>query len=235
VNAVHDAATVALLRDGGDGVQTWLLTRKVSLVFAAGRSVFPGGRVEDEDADLPYAAPPPGPWPPRIYGAAVRETFEETGLLLSVPAAYRPEARADVEAGRLSFGALLRRHRLAVDVSALRPWDRWITPPGEPRRYDTRFFVAAIPDGVDVAHVSGEASAAGWVSVRQALAEGERGARQLLPPTLATLTVLASYPRVADVLAAAGERTLSPIEPRIRVLDGVRYVELPNGATVRMP
>src|SRR6184192_969444 len=108
---VRDAATVVLLRDGPMGIEAWLLTRVEKMVFAAGMSVFPGGRVDEEDADLPWSGPPPTRFAARfrcperlarsLVGAAVRETFEETGILLTKPVAALPEARADVEAGRL--------------------------------------------------------------------------------------------------------------------------------------
>ncbi|MGH3744199.1 MAG: NUDIX hydrolase, partial [Mycobacteriales bacterium] len=152
--AVRDAATVALVRDGTDGLQTWLLTRVEQMVFAGGMSVFPGGRVDAADARLPFRAGAAAGVAQRfacderlaleLLGAAVRETFEETGVLLATPVTDLSAARTDVEEGRVSFGELLRANGMTIDAQALRPWSRWITPPGEsPRRYDTRFFVGA--------------------------------------------------------------------------------------------
>ncbi|HEY7048576.1 MAG TPA: NUDIX domain-containing protein [Jatrophihabitantaceae bacterium] len=226
---VRDAATVVLLRDGPDGVEAWLLTRVAQMVFAAGMTVFPGGRVEDSDADLPWAGPPPVG--AAFVGAAVRETFEETGVLLGGGSVDLSAARADVEGGRVGFGELLRSHGLTIDASGLRPWARWVTPEGESRRYDTRFFVAALPDGAAPDHVTSEADRAGWVGVADALAEGERGERLLMPPTLMTLRSIAAHPTVADVLTAAPGRPLEPVRP---VLDG-DHVRLPDGTRMRLP
>lgn len=210
---VRDAATVVLLRDGARGVDAWLLTRVAHLAFAAGMTVFPGGSVEPGDADLPWIGPPPAE--AALVGAAVRETFEETGVLLGVPQLDLRAERAAVEAGRAPFGALLRSHGAAIDASGLRPWARWITPDVEARRYDTRFFVAALPVGAEPAAVSGEAVRAAWVPVAGALAQRERGERRMLPPTIMTLRSLEPHAAVADVLAAASGRSLEPIRPRV--------------------
>ena len=220
---IRDASTVVLLRDGAPSVEAWLLTRVARMAFAAGMTVFPGGRVEPGDADLPWVGVPPAE--PALVGAAVRETFEETGVLLGVPRLDLRAARADVEAGRALFGALLRSHGAAIDASGLRPWARWITPEAEARRYDTRFFVAALPAGAEPAAVTGEAVRAGWVPVAEALGQRDRGERRMLPPTIMTLRSLAPYGAVADVLAAASGRSLEPIRPSVE--NG--QVVLPDG------
>jgi 8-oxo-dGTP pyrophosphatase MutT (NUDIX family) len=224
---IRDAATVVLLRDGAWGVEAWLLTRAARMAFAAGMTVFPGGRVEPGDADLPWAGTPPDE--PALVGAAVRETFEETGVLLGMPRLDVSAARNDVEAGRTSFGAVLRARGAAIDGSGLCPWARWITPEGEARRYDTRFFVAALPQGQEPAAVTAEAVRAGWVGVAEALAERERGERRMLPPTIMTLRSIAAFPVVADVLAAAAGRSLEPIRPtlengQVRLPGGERFI-----------
>lgn len=220
---LRDASTVVLLRDGARGIEAWLLTRVAHLAFAAGMTVFPGGRVEQGDADLPWAGTPPAE--AALVGAAVRETFEETGVLLGVPHLDLRADRADVEAGRTPFGPLLRSHGAAIDASRLRPWARWITPEAEARRYDTRFFVAALPGGAEPAAVTGEAVRAGWVPVADALAQRDRGERRMLPPTIMTLRSIEPFPVVADVLAAAAGRSLEPV--RARIENG--QVVLPGG------
>jgi 8-oxo-dGTP pyrophosphatase MutT (NUDIX family) len=247
---VRDAATVVLLRDGDAGIETWLLTRVAQMAFAAGMSVFPGGRVDERDAALPMAGDTAAlaarfdcaPELARaLVGAAVRETFEETGVLLTRPAAdLSPEVaaqvRADVEEGRRGFGDVLAEYGLAIDTDALRPWARWITPAGERRRYDARFFVGALPDGVEPQDVTSESSAAGWLPVRIALEQGLRGERGLMPPTQVTLNAIAAHPTVADVLAAAAAQPLTPVEPRLQVApDGTPSVLLPDGTVVEIP
>jgi 8-oxo-dGTP pyrophosphatase MutT (NUDIX family) len=242
---VRDASTVVLLRDGADGLESWLLTRVTQMVFAAGMTVFPGGRVDDADRDLPFA---PGAADATaqgfgcdpglalaLLGAAVRETFEETGVLLTTPPAQLPDAVADVEAGRTGFGDLLREHGLVVDADALRPWARWITPPAEVRRYDTRFFVGALPAGAEAQDVTSESSEASWVPVAAAVDQAKAGERLLLPPTMFTLTSLLPFASVADVFAAAADRVLDPVEPKLRFADGELVAELPDGTTIALP
>lgn len=243
---IRDAATVVLLRDGDEGIETWLLTRVKQMAFAAGMTVFPGGRVDDADADLPFSGGGTGEIAARfgcdetqaraLLGAAVRETFEETGVLLTAPAADLAARRLDVETGVIGFGELLREHQLAVDASGLRPWSRWVTPAGETRRYDTRFFIVALPDGVHAQDVTTESSSADWVPVGEALEQAQRGERKLLPPTLATLSSIAAFATVQDALAAAVERDLRPVRPNIRLTDdGNVIADLPDGTSISLP
>jgi 8-oxo-dGTP pyrophosphatase MutT (NUDIX family) len=242
---VRTAATVVLLRDHVDGLQAWLLTRVKQMVFAAGMSVFPGGRVDEADPELPFEPGAEHAVAARfgcderqaraLLGAAVRETFEETGVLLSAPAADLSGAHTDVEAGRMSFGDLLRANGLTVDAGALRPWARWITPPGEVRRYDTHFFVAALPEGADAQDVTTESSAASWLRPGEALEQAQRGERALMPPTIATLAALQPFGSVAEVLDAADGRPLEAISPHIHVKGDRIVAELPSGETFELP
>ncbi len=240
---VRDASTVALLRDGAAGVEAWLLTRVTQMAFAAGMTVFPGGRVDAADRDVPWDGTPASEFAARLdcaddlaralVGAAVRETFEETGVLLTVPAADLRAMRADVEAGRVQFGDLLRSRGLSVDAAALQPLARWVTPEGEPRRYDTRFFVVALPSGAVPEDVTSESSVAEWVPVAEAVAQFERGERLMLPPTLVTLRSIAGLPTVADVLAAARTRSMEPVRPVLGRDENGPYVQLPDGTVFR--
>jgi len=245
---IRDAATVVLLRDGTAGVDVWLLTRVDQMVFAAGTTVFPGGRVDAADSELPWSGRPPDGLALRLgcdalvaralVGAAVRETFEEAGVLLTDPPSGVLDVgtlAADVEAGRIRFGDLLRDRGLSVAPGLLHPWTRWITPVGEVRRYDTRFFVAALPDGATPADLTSESSTAGWFPARAALAEGERGERILMPPTRAVLQSVSAYPTVSAVLAAADAQDLIPVAPVLRRdTDGMSIV-LADGTVVRLP
>jgi len=242
---VRDAATVVLLRDGAAGIEAWLLTRAAAMVFAAGMSVFPGGRVEPADTALPITGGDLDgvaqrfgcdlPTARGLVGAAVRETFEETGVLLSVPFADLSGARADVELGRVGFGDLLAANGLAVDGAALHPWARWVTPPNEIRRYDTHFFVAALPPTAIAQDVTSESSAAAWVPVATALEQARTGERGLMPPTLTTLTALLEFGTVAEVLAAAASRDLTPVRPRVHVDGDSVTIELADGTRIPIP
>jgi len=243
---IRDAATVVLLRDGADGIEAWLLTRVTQMVFAAGMTVFPGGRVDDDDASLPVTGSGVELLAARsgcddtaaraLVGAAVRETFEETGVLLTVPAADLGDARADVEAGRMSFGDLLRANELAVDGDAVRPWSRWVTPAGEVRRYDTRFFVAALPESAEAQDVTNESSEASWVPVGAAVEQAQRGERKMLPPTMMTLASLLPFGSVGAVLEAAESRPLDAVRPEIKFgEDGSASVALGDGTVFDIP
>lgn len=243
---VRDAATVVLLRDGGSGLEAWLLTRVAQMAFAAGMTVFPGGRVDDADQHLPVAADDVARVADRfacdadmaraLVGAAARETFEETGVLLTQPRADLPERRADVENGTLAFGDLLTEHGLTIDGAALRPWARWVTPEGETRRYDTRFFVGALPEGSQAQDVTSESSEAAWLPIGVALEQAQQGTRKILPPTMITLLGVQAHGTVADVLAAADEQVIKAVRPTLRVADdGSVSVELDDGTVHAIP
>lgn len=210
------AATVLLTREGPDGGrQVFLLRRRLSMGFAAGAYAYPGGGVDPRDAAagaLAWAGPGREQWarrlgvPPAdaqaIVCAAVRETFEETGVLLAGPDAATVAAdttgagweadRAALAARELSLAALLARRSLLLRSDLLTARARWITPEFEPRRYDTWFFSAALPPGQRTRNASTEADRTVWMAPADALAGYERGEMIMMPPTVATLRQLAT-------------------------------------------
>jgi 8-oxo-dGTP pyrophosphatase MutT (NUDIX family) len=219
----RDASTVVLLRDDalGRGLQVWLMHRIDTLAFAAGAHVFPGGSVDPSDSErlplvggeLAEVADVMGAAPHRaeaLLAAAVRETFEECGLVLASgpkPLAWSDTDRDDLLAGRVSVASLLRRDDAVVDLRALLPWAWWLTPDFIPRRYDTWFFVSHAPEGLEPEHVGdGEAVAARWWGVDEALEANRAGSMMLLPPTLGVLTELAARGSVSEVMANAPQR-----------------------------
>ena len=231
----RDAATVALLRDSPTGPEVYLLRRVRAMAFAGGMHVFPGGSVDPADAaaETAWAGPPASAWA-RSLGcaeplaralvcAAVRETFEESGVLLAGPSP--DEVLADVstddweaervalEARQHSLSELLARRSLVLRADLLRPLAHWITPEVEPRRFDTRFFLARMPEGQVCREVGGEADQRVWVRPADALAAG----LQMMPPTAVTLRDLAGHGDVAAALAA--ERRIVPVLPRLVVAD----------------
>ncbi|HEX3823699.1 MAG TPA: NUDIX hydrolase [Mycobacteriales bacterium] len=243
------AATVVLLRDRGDGPQVYLLRRTASMAFAAGFFVFPGGSVDPRDesfADHAWVGPSPQQWArllnsdePRarsLVCAAVRETFEESGVLLAGPDAGSVVADTsgeDWEADRLalidrslSLADLLRRRQLVLRADLLRVWAHWITPEAEPKRFDTRFFVAAMPAGQRTRDVGGEADRVAWMRPADALAGAAAGELSMLPPTLSALTELAPYATVAEVLAAGEHREIEPVLPKLLLDedDNIRFL-----------
>jgi 8-oxo-dGTP pyrophosphatase MutT (NUDIX family) len=247
VSPTRDAATVVLLRERGGGLETYLLRRAPSMAFAAGMHVFPGGSVDARDADAGrtsgWAGPSPASWAEwlgcdevlarELVCAAVRETFEESGILLAGPSedeVVGDTTATEWESDRLglldrshSLGDLLARRRLVLRSDLLRAWGHWITPEFEPRRFDTRFFVAAVPDGQRTRDVGGEADQVVWLPVRAAVEQYDAGTLPMLPPTAVTLRELSSYDNLADV--AAAPRDIRPLMPRVVDEDGeVRLV-----------
>jgi len=238
------AATVVLLRDGAAGLEVYLQRRHAAMTFG-GAWVFPGGRIDDADEDpaidAHWAGPPPAAWAERLgmpvgraRGAVVagcRETLEEAGILLTdpeLPGDAVAEARRALLGGE-PFAALLDRIGAPLATGLLRYWAWWVTPELETRRFDTRFFVAAVPAGAAAAAHSPEADRERWMPVRAAAAGAERGDLPVAPPTQVTLRDLASYGGVAEVLAAGDDRDVERILPGFE--DG--WILLPWGERVR--
>lgn len=232
------AATVIMLRDGAGGPEVYLLRRTASMAFAAGAVVFPGGSVDPRDEDLgdeAWVGLPPAEWAKELscderlaralVCAAVRETFEESGVMLAGSDGSTVVADTsgdDWEADRLalidrslSLADLMRRRGLVVRADLLQAWTHWLTPEVESRRFDTRFFVAALPEGQRTRHVGGEAESVAWMRPHDAVAGNERGEIMLMPPTLASLRDLAEFASVADVLHAAAARHVTRILPKL--------------------
>ena len=243
VAAPRDAATVIVVRERGAALETLLLRRQRSMAFAAGMHVFPGGAVQVSDYDpVPWLGPAAALWARRwgceadlaraLVVAAVRETFEETGILLAGPDGDSvlgacaglewDEARRALEAGELTMASFLASRGLVVRADLLGAWSHWITPEFEPRRFDTRFFVAVLPDQ-EVRHSHGsEADASFWIDVESAAAAAERGAIAMMAPTRHSLGRLAaSGPAgVAQVVAGVSRQPVPVIQPRVVEIDG---------------
>ncbi|MFC5723549.1 NUDIX hydrolase [Streptomyces gamaensis] len=247
--APRRAATVLLLRDGPGGPAVHMLRRRASMAFAGGAYAYPGGSVDPRDArDVPWAGPSPAAWAARlgtdpdaaraVVCAAVRETFEEAGVLLAGPepgTVVADTTGEDWEADRaalvgheLSFADLLRRRGLVLRSDLLGAWARWITPEFEPRRYDTWFFVAALPRGQRAAGVSAEADRAEWVRPADAAAGYDRGELLMMPPTIATLRELLPYDSASAALAASGDRDLTAVLAQVRLVADEIVVSWPG-------
>ncbi|MHA6797085.1 NUDIX hydrolase [Pseudonocardia bannensis] len=239
------AATVVMLRDSPDPapgrspLQVFLQRRVAGMAFAGGMTVFPGGGVDPGDRPDPahWSGPDPAWWgrrlacEPELAGAlvqaAVRETFEECGVLLAGPpeggAALGPDlapalaaGREDLVARRRTLADLLAATGLVLRSDLLRGWARWITPPASPRRYDTVFFTAIVPDGQQADAATTEAVEAAWWHPAAALERWQAGEIELMAPTLRTLQQVAAFADAASALAAAAERTITPVIPKVR-------------------
>lgn len=242
----RDAATVVLLRDAPAGPEAFLQRRVTGMPFAGGMTVFPGGGVDRRDADtsVSWSGPEPAWWAERfgcapelaraLVCAAVRETFEESGVLLAGPdsttvvadtAAYT-SAREALVSREVSLAGFLSEAGLVLRSDLLRPWGNWVTPEREPRRYDTRFFLAAMPEGQRADAVTTEVSDAYWQGPQGALDDWQQGRCGLLPPTWVTLTELAACGSVTDALAT--ERRIGKVVPKVVRRDGAWRIVLPE-------
>jgi 8-oxo-dGTP pyrophosphatase MutT (NUDIX family) len=235
------AATVMLIRDAQanpGGVEVFLMRRHPKMEFAAGVMVFPGGGVDDHDRDaqIVWSGPPSSWWAHRfgietdlaeaLVCAAARETFEECGVLFAGPAgdpggivdwagraaAYR-ESRLALANRTLSFADFLYRENLVLRADLLRPWAHWVTPEAErTRRYDTYFFVGALPDGQCADGENTESDRVGWTTPQAAVEDFAAGRAFLLPPTWTELNSLSGR-SVADLLTA--EQQIVPVQPHL--------------------
>ena len=225
-----------------------MLRRQRSMAFAPGAYVFPGGSVDDSDTDggHGWAGPPPGQFAPALglppadaealIRAAVRETFEECGVLLAGPSAEVALAgppgdgwEADRQAltdRAISLAQLLNRRGLVLRTDLLTPWSRWITPEAEPRRYDTRFFAARLPGGQRALGGTGESDQAAWLRPAAALAAARTGELVLLPPTAITLHELADQPDLDAILAL--RRRIVPRRPVITFTGDQAWLTIPD-------
>ncbi len=248
--APRRAATVMLLKDAGAGPVVHMLRRRASMAVAGGAYAYPGGGVDPRDDDhlVRWAGPTRAWWADRlgvddavaqaIVCAAVRETYEEAGVLLAGPTpdsvvgdTTAPEWEADraaLVARELSFAEFLDRRGLTLRSDLLGAWARWITPEFESRRYDTWFFVAALPEGQRTRNASTEADRTVWIRPADAAASYDRGELLMMPPTIATLRGLAAYDSAADALTGAHERDLTPVLARARLVDGEVVLSWPG-------
>jgi 8-oxo-dGTP pyrophosphatase MutT (NUDIX family) len=259
----RDAATIILLRQGS-GVEAYLLQRTGTLDFAPGACVFPGGSVDERDADpeTGWAGPSPADFADQLGAsaeraralvcAAVRETFEEAGVLLAGPSpttllddsAALAQDRHALLAGSASFGELLSRRGLILRTDLLIPWARWITPEAAPRRFDTWFFAAAVPPGQTAGlaspaeHRDGaehesparprESDSGTWLRPEAALESARAGEITLLPPTAVTLGELAAHEDVTGILAQ--RPVITPRLPRVMIgAEGAWLAVPPSG------
>jgi 8-oxo-dGTP pyrophosphatase MutT (NUDIX family) len=244
---IRDAATVLALREADGALEVFMVRRDSRMGFLGGAHVFPGGALDDKDC-VTASSPIVGGLEAvgrleRLHGdaakargllvAAVRELFEESGILL---ARETGEARPgdwvdlDVEgprserlkAGRVAlserggdFARLMEDERLRIDVSGLRFFAHWITPEREKKRFDTRFFLARAPERQSARHCEIESSAGEWVTPASAFARYRAREIELVPPTIACLERLSEFESVDSALAAYESGEVVCILPKI--------------------
>ena len=241
-NALRDAATVILVRTRPEEpYEVLLMRRHRNQAFMAGAYVFPGGRLDDADS-APGLADCVGRFPAEearrllqepnlpastalgLFLAAIRETFEEAGVLLARDIFGRPVDLTDPEAAarfsayrlelhekRITLADLARREAIRYAPELLIPYSHWVTPEIEPRRFDTRFFLAQIPEGQVAVHDRMELTESRWMTPATALAEHKEGRIVLMPPTLKTIEELLAFTRTEDLFAATRTQQLYTI------------------------
>ncbi len=244
------SSTVVLLREEAspDGPFSLLMLERHGSVTFPGVHAFPGGVVDPGDHDVTGATlPPDQAWAPPGEGdrppealpywvAAVRELFEEVGILMAragdrvLGGPLAPELgalRARLHAGE-AFGPLLDAHGLRPATDALYYFARWITPPQNPRRFDTRFLVGRVPPGQDPCADGTETVSCRWYTPRAALAAYERADIMLIPPTVRTLDDLAGFASIDAVLANARRRVVRALRPEVIETAGAPTLSYPD-------
>jgi len=217
----RDAATILVARDAEAGVEVFCVERHKKSGFLGGAIVFPGGKLDEADGDPAWERLARGDADAverALRIAACRETLEEAAILL----ADGPLAHDDVVALRARMArneealpAFLAAHGLRLDLTALQPFARWVTPVAEARRFDTRFYVAVAPEGQRGAHDEHETTSSFWARPADVLARFEAGQVLLAPPTHRTLEIFADAKHATDFVALAKTLSLAPICPRL--------------------
>ena len=242
---IRDASTVIVLRETGGGLETFMLCRHGQSGFMGGAHVFPGGKIDAADASSRWNAridaqatelaarlgEPEGDAAVGLWVGAIRETFEEAGVLLAgaegVSRRGIDDARNRLEAGG-AFSEIAEALDLRIASESLTPYARWITPKMESKRYDTRFFIAVLPEGQVATHDGTETTSAVWLRPAAVLDGMHAGQIKLAPPTVRTLQWLADYRDATSVIAAAAARRPPLVRPEIVSGEGGWFLALPG-------
>jgi 8-oxo-dGTP pyrophosphatase MutT (NUDIX family) len=246
----RDAATVILMRPSADGPEVYYMRRQVSMDFAGGMCVFPGGGVDPRDFDttVAWAGPSPAEWAARLgcdeetaralVCAAVRETYEESGVLLAgtsdtsvVADTTADDWEADrvaLESRELSMTDFLNNRGLVLRTDLLGVWDAWLTPIFEPKRYRTWFFVASLPEGQRTRDVSSESSSVTWLPARVAAEQADAGELALMPPTYLTSMEVGTHATPDEVLVVAASRSVEMFTPSVEPLGEEWTLSMPD-------
>ena len=241
------AATVLLIRDGAQGLEVFMVERHHQIDFASSALVFPGGRVDEydhqpelRDACIHWEEDDPKTLPWRA--AAIREAFEETGILLARDK-NKPEDlisgdhafslwdfRKKVEDRAPPFAEFLRQHDLQADCAALSFYAHWITPEMMPKRFDTHFFIAAAPAGQAGLHDGREMVDSIWLRPKDAIKDGEEGRRQVIFPTRMNLALIADCESVAQAMEETRQRKVVTVLPKMDTSGSEPVLRIPAEA-----
>ncbi len=240
------AATTLLVRDGETGIEVFMVVRNRSTDRFSGALVFPGGKVEPRDSDeglREYCRVESGEGGGELSlrVAAIREAFEESGVLL---ARYRnsgliPDGqqmaelegyRAELEQDHTTLLTLVREEGLELATDLLVPFSRWLTPPVPAKRFDTHFFVAKVPVDYRLLHCGRETVDSVWSSPQQLLADAETGRWDIVFPTRANLSRLGTFADTAELLRVSAEQRLDPVTPNMERREDGTLLSIPADA-----
>ncbi len=240
------ASTVLLLRDGPQGLEVFMVVRHHQIDFAAGAMVFPGGKVHGDDSRPAVRARTDGAdglddTALALRVAAIREAFEECGVLLARPdgaprlvssaeAVPLDSCRQRLEQGVLGIADFLEQAKLRLAADVLVPFAHWITPVFVPKRFDTVFFLAAAPADQVAAHDGGESVDSVWVRPADALAAADRRERTIIFPTRLNLMKLAESNRVAEAVDRARRTPIVTVVPVLDNSSGKAILRIPAEA-----
>jgi 8-oxo-dGTP pyrophosphatase MutT (NUDIX family) len=236
---------VAIVRDAPGGIEVFMVVRHREIDFASGALVFPGGKVDAEDAGEAWgelAADTPARVDRALLVAAGRETFEEAGLVLArrrgaselvdAAAADRLVAahRMRLLRGETGFAEIVRAEGLTLALDVMVPFAHWITPETLPKRFDTHFFLVPAPSGQRGIHDGAESVEGFWIAPQQALAEAQAGRHTLVFATRMNLTKLARHATVAEAVTATRARPVVTVMPKVRQTPEGRWLQIPAEA-----
>lgn len=243
------SGTIVLLRDGQDGLELFMVVRHHQIDFASGALVFPGGKVAamDEDpalVDLCDGADP-DPVQRAVQIGAIREAFEEAGVLLARPVGSEglidgarvrtlDHERAKMNAGEISIRAFLEREHLRLACDQLTRFAHWVTPTMMPKRFNTHFYIAAAPADQVLQHDGYESVDSVWITARQAAADAKAGTRTVIFPTLRNVEMLGEADSVAAAIAQAQAREIVTVLPWTEKREDGVWLKIPEAAGYRI-
>ena len=218
----RDASTVIVARDTDAGIEVYMLRRSSRSPAVPDAYVFPGGTIDNNDKSPQARMRIAGQWrpaEPAFTYAAIRETFEECGILFAVkaiPLERLREARSLMLEGKRSFSETLIDLDTQLDARAVRYFSRWITPPVVQHRFDARFFVSRVPAGQIPEADAFETYDGRWIRPADMIAEAQRDAVQLIFPTFKHLERVGQFATVDELLAFADTKKTIPVTPDVR-------------------
>jgi 8-oxo-dGTP pyrophosphatase MutT (NUDIX family) len=238
------AATILMLRDGDQGLETFMVVRHRQIDFASGALVFPGGRIDAQDGevrDYCQGVDEADDTSLAFRVGAIREAFEESGILLARPAgqtelisgerlAQIDKYRDPLNKGELGLKQFLESEQLILACDLLQHFAHWITPEMMPKRFDTHFYLAAAPLDHLAVHDGHESVDSVWISPTEALEGAKSGKYTIIFPTRLNVELLGQSHSLSEALQMAQDRTAVTVMPSVEKRDDGVYLCIPADA-----